>query len=56
MDISNAYCEVKRVSVGKRLMGSEKMRGMVPYRRAKLGPNSKLWAGRDNMDYMEGLV
>ena len=40
----------------ERNMESEKMWGMVPYWRAKLGPNSKLWVGEDNMEYMEGLV
>ena len=56
VDISNAYCEVTRASVVERHMESERMRGMVPYWMAKLGPNSKLWAGLDNMDYMEALV
>ena len=56
VDISNAYCEVMRASVVERHMDNEKMRGMLPYWRAKLGPNSKLWTGADNMDYMEGLV
>jgi hypothetical protein len=56
VDISNAYCELMRASVVERHMESEKMRGMVPYWRAKLGPNAKLWAGADYMDYMEGLV
>jgi hypothetical protein len=56
MDISNASCEVTRDNAVERHMESERMRGMVPYWRAKLGPYSKLWAGEDNMDYMEGLV
>ena len=56
MDISNAYCEVTRASVMERHTESEQMRGMVPYWRAKLGPNSRLWAGEDSMEYMEGLV
>jgi len=43
VDISNAYCEVIRVSVVERHIESEKMRGVVPYWRAKLGPNAKLW-------------
>ena len=55
-DISNAYCELMRASVVDMHMDSEKMRGMVPYWRAKLGPNAKLWAGEDYMEYMEGLV
>ena len=29
--------------------------GMVPYGRAKLGPVAKLWAGKDTMEYEEGL-
>ena len=56
VDISNACCEIMRASVVERHMDSEKMRGMVPYWRAKLGPNAKLWAGADYMEYMEGLV
>jgi len=55
-DISNAYCELMRASVVDMHMDSEKMRGMVPYWRAKLGPSAKLWAGEDYMEYMEGLV
>jgi len=57
VDITNAYCELMRASVVERHMESKKMRGMVPYWRAKLCPNSaKLRAGEDNMDYMERLV
>jgi hypothetical protein len=48
--ILDAYCEVKRASVAERHMKSEKIKGMVPYWRAKLGPNSKLWTGEDNME------
>jgi hypothetical protein len=55
-DISNAYCELMRASVVDRHMDIEKMQGMVPCWRAKLGPNAKLWAGEDYMDYMEGQV
>ena len=42
VDISNAYCEIMRASVVERHMDNEKMRGMVQYRRAKLGSNAKL--------------
>ena len=56
VDISNAYCEIMRASVVERHMDNEKMLGMVPYWKAKLGPNANLWAGADHMEYMEGLV
>ena len=56
VDISNAYCEIMRASVVERHMNIEKMRGMVPNWRAKLGPNAKLWTGADHMEYIEGLV
>ena len=55
VEIPIAYCEIIRASVVERHMDNEKMRGMVPYWRAKLGPNAKLWAGADYMEYMEGL-
>jgi hypothetical protein len=42
VDIFNAYCEIMRASVVERHMDNEKMRGMVPYWRSKLGPNAKL--------------
>ena len=56
MDITNAYCEVMRASLLKRHAKGEKMRGVVPYWRAKVGPNAKLWTGEDNVEYMQGLV
>jgi len=56
VDISNAYCEIMKAGVAERHMDTKKMRGIVPYWRAKLGPNAKLWAGADHMEYMEGLV
>jgi len=55
VDISNAFCEVMRASVIKRHMQHDRLCGMVPYRRAKLGPVAKLWARKDTMEYEEGL-
>ncbi len=46
VDISNAYIEVTMSSVVERRMESDTFSGMVRYRRAKLGPNSKLWTRR----------
>ena len=56
MDIVNAFCEVMRASVIERHMEHDKFRGMVPYRRAKLGPTTNLWAWDGSMEYSEGLV
>ena len=55
VDTSNAYCEVMRASVFARHMRHDRLCGMVPYWRAKLGPVVKLWAGKDMMEYEEGL-
>jgi len=55
VDITDAYCEVMRASVIERHMQQEKMKGMVPYWRAKLGPVAKLWAGQDTMENNDGL-
>ena len=33
----------------------DRLCGMVPYWRAKLGPVAKLWGGKDTMEYEEGL-
>ena len=55
VDITNAYCEAMRASVIERHMQHDKLRDMVPYLRAKLGPVANLWAGEDSMEYKEGL-
>jgi hypothetical protein len=51
VDISNAYCEV----MIERHMKHDWLCAMVPCWRAKLGPVAKLWAGKDTMEYKEGL-
>ena len=51
VDISNAYCEVVRASVIERHTEHDRLCGMVPYWRAKLGPVAKLWAGKNTMEY-----
>ena len=55
VDISNAYCKVMRATEIERYMQHDRLCGMVPYWRAKLGPVAKLWAGKDTMEYQEGL-
>jgi hypothetical protein len=55
VDISNAFCEIMRAIVVERHMQHDRLCGMVPYWRAKLGPVAKLWAGKDTMEYQEGL-
>jgi hypothetical protein len=42
VDISNAFCEIMRAIVVERHMQHDKLCGMVPYWRAKLGPVAKL--------------
>ena len=56
VDIVNTFCEIMRASVIERHMENDRFRGMVPYWRAKLGPTTMLWAGKDTMEYNEGLV
>jgi len=56
VDITNAFCEVMRASVIERHMGRDSFKAVVPYWRAKLGPEATLWAGHGTMEYSEGLV
>ena len=56
VDIVNAYCEVMRASVIERHMEHDRLRGMVPYWRAKLGPAANLWTGDGSMEYREEHV
>ena len=55
VDISNAFCEIMRANVIERHMRHDRLCGMVPYWRAKLGPVAKLWACKDTMEYQEEL-
>jgi len=56
IDIVNAYNEIKRaVVVGAHMRHTHFVR-WVPFWRLKLGPSSKLWAGKDYMEHHEGLV
>ena len=43
VDISNACCEVMKTNVIERHVKNERLHGMDPYWRAKLGPNAKWW-------------
>ncbi len=56
IDMINAYNEIKR----KAMMGAHNkhvnLRRTVPFWRAKLAPTAKLWAGKESLDYSEGLV
>ena len=36
-------------------MHHDRLCGMAPYWRVKLGPVAKLWARKDTMEYQEGL-
>ncbi len=45
VDIWNAYCELMRAIVIERHLQHDKLSGMVPYRRAKLGPVAKTVGG-----------
>ena len=55
LNISNAFREVMRASVIEMHMHHDRLCGMMPYGRAKLGPVAKLWAGKDTMEYEEGI-
>jgi hypothetical protein len=56
IDMINAYNEIKRAAVMDSHSRHTHMRRTVPFWRAKLGPTSKPWARKDNMDHHEGLV
>ncbi len=56
IDMVNAYNEIKRAAVMAAHMRHTYLRKMVPLWRAKLGPTSKFWAGKDSMEHHEGLV
>jgi hypothetical protein len=56
IDIINAYNEINRAAVVDAHMRHTHFVRWVPFWTSKLGPTSKLWAGKDYMEHHEGLV
>ena len=56
IDMVNAYNEIKRDAVLSAHNKHSTLRRTVTFWRAKLGPATKLWAGKDSMEHNEGLV
>ena len=56
IDTINAYDEIKRAAVLEAHERHIFFKRRVPFWRAKLGPSSKLCAGKEHMEHDEGLV
>jgi hypothetical protein len=56
IDMVNAYNEIKRDAVVGAHSRHIILKKTVTFWRAKLGPTSKLWAGKESLDHSEGLV
>ena len=55
IDIKNAYNAINRATVCEARLNHNRLRRTVPYWRAKLGPNSPVWACNEELWGKDGL-